>query len=437
MCILEFMTKPIKEKTIYELNSEEIKEIIKNQLPIKIKEKKKYGEVFTSPILIEKIIDLFPKTYWNNPNLKWLDPAAGVGFFMIFIYLRLMKGLDGWEPNNKKRSDHIIKNMLYMVELNKANCVIMENLFGKNSNIICSDFLDPSVYSNTTFDCIIGNPPFQDDNAVKGSGGKSKLYERIFLKAYKILNPNGYISFITPDNIFSGNGVESYRIMIQNRVSFVSFNSEIQGFFPGIQQYMCYFLLQKKAGENKTIIENTNGTQFQIILEDRPMNPVRDWRLKTEKMIKKYISNNKNTAIYNRGKPLSFYRGNKYSLIYTKTKKLNCNNIDYAVGLGIKKAVIFAISTDLDFMMDYEGKYGVGPNTFYIPFDTTAEGKRLEHFLNSSDYKELALATKTTRQYLKIGFIQHLNLTKIMGMKSKYTQKSSKHKRVKRTIKKR
>ncbi len=431
------MTKITKEKTIYELNNEEIKEFIENQLPVKLKEKKKYGEVFTSPVLIDKIIELFPKTCWTNPNLKWLDPTAGVGFFMISVYLRLMNGLKGWQPNNKKRSDHIIKNMLYMVELNRTNCHIMESLFGKSSNIICRDFLDPSLYSDTTFDCIIGNPPFQEDVSIKGSGGKSKLYERIFLKAYKILKPNGYISFITPDNIFSGNGVESYRIMIQNRVSFISFNSEIQGFFPGIQQYMCYFLLQKKMGENKTVIENTYGTRFQIILEDRPMNPVRDWTSKTEQMIKKYISNTKNTAIYNRGKPFALYKGNKYSLIYTKTKKLTCNNIEYAVGLGIKKAVIFAISTDLDFVMDYNGKYGVGPNTFYIPFDTITEGKRLEHFLNSSDYRQLALATKTTRQYLKIAFIQHLNLTKIMGSIPKNTQRRSNKKRINKTMKNR
>jgi hypothetical protein len=225
--------------------------------------------------------------------------------------------------------------------------------------------------------------------------------------------------------------------MIQNRVSFVSFNSEIQGFFPGIQQYMCYFLLQKTSGTYKTVIENTNGTRFQIILADRPMNPVRDWTLKTERMITKYISNAKNTAIYNRGKPLSLYKGNKYSLIYTNTKKLHSDNIEFAVGLGIKKAVIFAISTDLDFLMDYEGKYGVGPNTFYIPFNTKAEGKRLEHFLNSSDYKELALATKTTRQYLKIGFIQHLNFEKIMGSKSMATKKRSNRKRVRKTLRKR
>jgi hypothetical protein len=65
--------------------------------------------------------------------------------------------------------------------------------------------------------------------------------------------------------------------------------------------------------------------------------------------------------------------------------------------------------------MDYTGKYGVGPNTFYIPFETRNQGRNLEAFLKSEYYKTLALACKTSRQFLKIGFVEHLNLTKILG----------------------
>jgi hypothetical protein len=71
--------------------------------------------------------------------------------------------------------------------------------------------------------------------------------------------------------------------------------------------------------------------------------------------------------------------------------------------------------------MDFSGKFGVGPNTFYIPFHSIIEGKKLEAFLNSSYYKTLALATKTTRQYLKIAFIEYLNFSKIM--KKEYSKK--------------
>lgn len=406
-----------KEKQIDEMNEEEIQTFFEKHMPVKTNEKKKYGEVFTSPIIIEFMLDLIPKSTWSNPHLKWLDPSAGTGFFFICIYRRLLKGLHSFLVNKKKRSNHILKNMLFMVELNNTNCKILTNLFGPNANIVCGDFLEKNDCDHISFDCIVGNPPFQDDTFSKGTGGKSKLYERFFMKAFAMLKRSGYLSFITPDNIFSGNTVEAYNIMLKNKIDFVSFSSEIQTFFPGIQQYMCYFLLQKREVRNniKTLIENTNGLRFHTVLEDRPVNPVRNWTPKIENLVKKYITNKKNVTRYNRGKSLDTYKGNKYSLIYTSSKKIGTNNDRLAVGLGIKKAVIFAISPDLHFEMDYVGKYGVGPNTFYIPFNTVEEGKRLERFLKSDEYKSLALATKTTRQYLKIGFVEHLNLEKIMG----------------------
>jgi hypothetical protein len=377
------------------------------------------------------MLDLFPKSAWSNPKSKWLDPSTGSGFFMIIIYKRLMDGLKKWEPNEKKRSKHIIEDMLYMVELNKKNCDICKSIFGSNVRLICGDFLGDLHFSNrddNAFDYIIGNPPFQDDYGLssKGkriNGGKSKLYERIFLKAYNMLKDGGYLSFVVPDNIFAGNGSDAYKVIIQNHIPFVSFNPSNQSFFPGIQQYVCYFLLNKVSNSGLTIVENSDNKSFKIKLKDRPVNPIRNWNTHTEKLINKYVSDERNIVSYNRGKSLKSYKGNKYNIVYTSDKTLSTNNPKLAPGLGQKKAVIFSISVDLSFKMDYSGKYGVGPNTFYIPFNTVSEGKKLEKFLKSEDYKTLALATKTTRQYLKIAFIEHLKLTKIMGS----TIKTKKH----------
>ena len=59
------MTKEINKinkinKKIYEMNNEEIDTFIKQHLPVKKIEKDKYGEVFTDPELINKMLDLFP-----------------------------------------------------------------------------------------------------------------------------------------------------------------------------------------------------------------------------------------------------------------------------------------------------------------------------------------------------------------------------------------
>ena len=114
------MTKNTTNSLI-NMNETEIEEFIAKHLPVKMTEKKKYGEVFTPSALIKKILDFFPKSVWSNPDLKWLDPSCGTGNFMILIYQRLMLGLDKKFESEKDRSNHIIKNMLYMVELNNKN----------------------------------------------------------------------------------------------------------------------------------------------------------------------------------------------------------------------------------------------------------------------------------------------------------------------------
>jgi hypothetical protein len=318
-----------------------------------------------------------------------------------------------------------------MVELNKNNCAVCKRIFGDKLKIICGDFLDDGKFpgsNNVSFDCIVGNPPFQDDYGLNSdgkriNGGKSKLYERIFLKSFSLLKNGGYLSFVVPDNIFSGNGSQSYQTIIQNRVPFVSINPSNQSYFHKIQQPVCYFILQKVLSQSLTTIEHGDEETFQIKLQDRPVNPIRNWTLHTEKLIDKYVGNQRNIVSYNRGKSILSYKGNKYTVIYTPSKTLHTYNIILAPGIGVKKAIIFSISPELAFKMDYSGNYGAGPNTFYIPFNTNAQGKKLEKFLNSKEYKTLALATKTTRQYLKIAFIEYLKLTKIMG-----SNKTQKHK---------
>jgi hypothetical protein len=429
-------------KNINAMTEKEIYDYMLDNLEHNKRGKDKRGEVFTHPDLINKMLDLLPKSIWNQKFYKWLEPTAGLGFFSACVYLRLMKGLKSKIPNEKERSKHIIEKMLYMVELSKPNCNKCIEWFGKGANILCGDFLSEKVhFPNIKFHCIVGNPPFQEDFGLtdKGKrilGGKSKLYERIFLKSHSLLEENGYLSFIVPDNMFSGNTMETYRILLSDRVEFVSFSKDIINFFPKLYNIsMCYFLLQKistndKKYNQKTIIESGNNDKFETILTDRPVNPVSNWTKKTEQLCEKYITNKRNIAVYNRGKKLADYKGNKYKLVYTPDKMLSTSDELLAIGLGIKKAILFLMSPELEFKMDYKGEYGLGPNTFYIPFTTMREGKMLEKFLKSEEYRMLALATRTSRQFLKLAFVEYLDLDQILlGKKSTITQK-------KRTLKK-
>ena len=92
----------------------ELLEFINGCLKPKEIEKKKFGEVFTPIPLINEMLDKLPQEVWINPDLKWLDPANGMGNFMIIIYFRLNEGLKDIFMNDEVRKKHILENMLYM-----------------------------------------------------------------------------------------------------------------------------------------------------------------------------------------------------------------------------------------------------------------------------------------------------------------------------------
>jgi len=101
-----------------------------NQNTSVIKEKKnKKGEVFTPINLVIEMLDKFPNDIWNDPTLKWLDPSAGIGVFVLIVYMRLMIGLKDKIPDIETRRKHIIENQLFMCELDSENCKILKMIF--------------------------------------------------------------------------------------------------------------------------------------------------------------------------------------------------------------------------------------------------------------------------------------------------------------------
>lgn len=391
---------------IFEMTSDDANMFIETHLPINIELKKDFGEVFTPYALINKMLDELPEKVWSRHDFKWLEPTCGTGNFMLLVYLRLMNGLKGWESCKKKRSDHIIRNMLYMVELNLTNVEICRKVFGETANIVCGDFLDESADLGNRFNVIVGNLPFQNKSGV---GAKSKLYEKMTLKCLDILLLDGYMLLITPDNIFSG-GSKVYKRMVTS-IACINLDKSNQQYFPKIQQYICYFLFCRERSSNKTKVVCNDGSIMEIVLKDRPINPVRNWSLEMESLICKYISSNKNGVVYNRGKNLQEYMlddstSSSCELIFTPKKHIQTNNPSLMIGLGVPKVVVFSISIELEFAVDLSGSYGVGPNTFYV----TEHLDKWIVFLKSEEYKKMALATKTNRQFLKNNFIHYLDI---------------------------
>ncbi len=231
-----------------ELIDENILEIIRKYLPVKDREKKLFGEVFTPVELICEMLDKLPKEVWANPDLKWLDPANGIGNFPVVAYYKLMEGLKEAIPEKSERSKHIIEQMLTMVELNPINCKVCTKIFkmidtNATPNVIRADFFQWNTESRDKFDIIMGNPPYNDYKSKN-----NPVYQKFCLSALDILNMNGYLVYIHPPGWKrlwtttkkSKTGIVFYKYK-NYYFKHISLNLSIPN-FPNVD----YYILQKK-----------------------------------------------------------------------------------------------------------------------------------------------------------------------------------------------
>jgi len=143
---------------------------------------------------VEEMISKIPSSFWENKDIKILDPCCGCGNFPFVIYFKLIK------YHSKK---HILENMLYFNDVNTRRLNVLQKLLNADKlNIYNKDYL--KLDFNIKFDLIVANPPY----AKLLSNGKraSKNHNLIGLfieKSFKLLEEKGLLLFISPDNWMS------------------------------------------------------------------------------------------------------------------------------------------------------------------------------------------------------------------------------------------
>jgi hypothetical protein len=258
------------------IKDEKVLEIIRKRLSVREEEKNLYGEVFTPVELICEMFDHLPKDIWNNPNLKWLDPANGIGNFPVVAYYKLFDSLKSKIPDNSKRSKHIIENMLYMVELNPVNVRVCKKIFNMiddkaTPNIHTGSFIKGSrneYNPKMKFDVIMGNPPYNaggiksknTKKVVKNQKGFKTIWPIFVDKSINLLNDNKYLLFINPATWIGLKSTNSKMYMENQLLSLRFYNygqalelfGSVSGKIP-----LTYYLLQKsKGGKNTEIYDN-------------------------------------------------------------------------------------------------------------------------------------------------------------------------------------
>lgn len=271
-------------------------------------------EVFTSPEIANKVLDMLPEEIWHDPTITFLDPAAKSGVFLREIAKRLIKGLEDAYPDLEERLNHIYKKQLFGIALTELTSLLSRrsvycskypnskysvvqfdspegNIRFKNIQhawsgkrcIYCGaskkayergDEFEQHAYEfihmekvnevyPMKFDVIVGNPPYHlGDGGQKASA--TPLYNK-FVEQAKKLNPR-YMSFIIPARWFDGGrGLDSFRrdMLADKRIRQIVDFPDSTDCFPGldIAGGVCYFLWQRDYKGDCQVTTSISGQE--------------------------------------------------------------------------------------------------------------------------------------------------------------------------------
>lgn len=433
---------------IISMSIDDITHKIEKYLPVRINEKDKFGEVFTPPCLINELLDNLPNKIWINPNLRWLDPASGIGNFFIYVYERLMNGLSKIIPDTTERSRHIIKNMLYMVEINPKNIRISKKIFGNNANIVCANFLSEHGIKKWTtqfnnidkFDIIIGNLPFNEETNEENRKTVS-LWPRFVYKSLDILNENGYLAFIHPQNWRSPEN-KLWNILSNKQLLYIHIYSPETSkrlFGNEVHTKVDLYILHNVPIHSSTIVVDQLENKYKLILNKFPFLSnynINDFNkiLSTKNTINVLYNTSCSTTNSNEHKTDIF----KYPVIksITKDNKLHFRytNDNIKCHINTPKVIINGGRYAYPYN-DYEGKYGMSQNIFGIPITSKKQGDDIVKAINSEKFKTLLNSTKWSTfgidykmfKHFKIDFFKYFLDSPSKEPSTKTIKKKKKH----------
>ena len=404
------------------------------------KYKKKYGEVNTDFALITKMLNIIPQECFTYPSLKWLDPCCGAGYFMIILFKKLYAGLKKRISDDKKRQNHIIEKMLYMVEINEEHIPKLRELFGEKANIYNEDFLKKKL---PKFDIIIGNPPFNSKGIKKVPTNKKldKLKDGItiwpaFLKhSMSILKKNGYLVMITPSIWMRPDRAKVYDFLTQFDIKKIHCftNTETNKLFHGSAQTpTCFFLLKNSPSPNHVTLFDKQLKIYSPWFFYRKNLPIPVFAAHTLHKLQYYvktfgclgaIKTNMPDKKAHYSKKFSFITPfpNVKTCLLDKNQpylKINYTNrpIQYH---GIPKLILAHKMYGFPFL-DFEGKFGISNRDNYIILRRTrAELCMIRDYLSTRFARYLFEATRYRMKYLEKNIFELIpDITKIYTKKT-------------------
>ena len=277
-------------------------------------------EVFTSPELANRMLDLLPPELFRSSKTRFLDPCSKSGVFLREIAKRLLAGLEEQIPDLQQRIDHIMTKQVFGIactdltaEMSRRTLYCTKQANGEYSvstafsdaqgnlryircqhtwengkckycganraqydrvetiEVYAYPFIHKSIKEilnkDMQFDVIIGNPPYQMSDG--GNSASAMPIYQLFVEQAKKLNPR-YLSMIIPARWFGGGkGLDDFRreTLNDDRYRVIVDYENANECFAGVDIAggVCFFLWDRDHRGLCNVVTICNGQRTETI----------------------------------------------------------------------------------------------------------------------------------------------------------------------------
>ena len=362
-----------------------------------------FGDNITTPMeCVKKMIDYIPEEFWQRKTISILDPCCGNGNFGAYC---------------------AFKTSLNNIHFNEINLERFKR---------CKTALKPKEITNKDafelfsgsrkYDLIMANPPYS------GARNKNKSISNRFIEgAIDILNEDGYLCFITPNNWMTFNNKNTTLKKLLSNGEFLIIDNDCKKFFPKVGSSFTILIWQKTKSKKITKVFNNfliKDYQEVIIPKNIKFLPLY-LNQQILSIINKSVRQERNNFKYRcdlhnftKRDCLSDQKNNiyKYETIHTARKTRYAT---FKQDIYDKYLIIVPLSTY--FLPYVKNNVNVTQSVGYIEFQQKAEAEKYLENLNQSHIKVLVHLTRYGN-FNNTKLLKHLNFNKNIIMNKEETQ---------------